>query len=259
MVPFPQYSGVTLNNVPVGKMRYHGFQSKFTKRFSHGFSLLGSYGIMKNLERVSLLNAQDFVLERPESSPLEKRSAGNVDIPQKFTVIGLYELPFGKKKPFGANWPKAIDYLLGGWQLNWDITYSSGWVVSYPNAKQVRPGSAKLSNPTPSQWFNTSLWDDPATGRRVARQEPFTLRDYPTLFSDVRVPGYKNWDASVSKYFPLRERMKLQFRMEMVNAFNHPWFANIASVDVTSALFGQLDATQRNLPRNIKLVLLLQW
>jgi hypothetical protein len=63
----------------------------------------------------------------------------------------------------------------------------------------------------------------------------------------------------VSKYLPLRERMKLQFRAELVNAFNHPWFCNIASVDVTSALFGQLEATQRNLPRNIKLVLLLQW
>ena len=259
LVPFPQYSSVSLNNVPIGKMRYHGFQSKFTKRFSRGFSLLGSYGIMKNLEQVSLLNAQDFVLSRPEDTRLEKRSAGQVDIPQKFTVLGLYELPFGRKKTFGANWSKAIDCFLGGWQLNWDITYQRGWVVSYPNAKQVRPGSAKLSNPTPGQWFNTALWDDPATGRRVSRQEPFTLRDFPTLFGDVRFPGYRNWDASVSKYFPLRERMKLQFRMEMINAFNHPWFCNIASVDVTDPRFGQLEVTQRNLPRNIKLVLMLQW
>jgi hypothetical protein len=45
----------------------------------------------------------------------------------------------------------------------------------------------------------------------------------------------------------------------MINAFNHPWFANIASVNVTDPRFGQLDPTQRNLPRNIKLVLMLKW
>ncbi len=259
LVPFPHYSGVSLSNVPIGTMRYHGFQSKVTKRLSHGLSFLASYGIMKNLERVSLLNAQDFVLADPEQSRLEKRSAGTVDIPQKFTVVGIYELPFGRGKPIGANWPRSLDLLLGGWQLNWDITYQSGWVVDYPNARQVRPGSAKLSNPHPNRWFNTSLWDDPVTGRRVSPQEPYTLRDFPTRFSDVRVPGYQNWDASVSKYFRLQEGMRLQFRFEMINAFNHPWFSNMASVNVTDPRFGQLDPTQRNLPRNIKLVLMLTW
>ena len=259
MVAFPQYSAVSLGNVPMGKMRYHGFQSKVTKRFSHGLSFLASYGIMKNLERVSLLNAQDFVLARPEDSRLEKRSAGTVDIPQKFAIVGIYELPFGRNRRFGANWPRAVDHVLGGWRLNWDITYQSGWVVAYPNARQVRPGSAKLKNPTPGRWFDTSLWDDPVTGRRVPPQEPYTLRDFPSLFGDVRVPGYKNWDASLTKIFALQERMNLEFRFEMINAFNHPWFANIASVNVTDPRFAQLDPTQRNLPRNIKLVLMLKW
>jgi hypothetical protein len=199
------------------------------------------------------------VLARPEDTKLEKRSAGTVDIPQKFAIVGIYELPFGRNRRFGANWPRAVDHVLGGWRLNWDITYQSGWVVAYPNAKQVRPGSAKLKNPTPNRWFDTSLWDDPVTGRRVPPQEPYTLRDFPSLFSDVRVPGYKNWDASLTKIFALQERMNLEFRFEMINAFNHPWFANIASVNVTDPRFGQLDPTQRNLPRNIKLVLMLKW
>ncbi len=259
MVAFPQYSSVSLGNVPIGKMRYHGFQSKVTKRFSHGLSFLASYGIMKNLEQVSLLNAQDFVLARPEDTRLEKRSGGVVDIPQKFAIVGIYELPFGRNRRFGAHWPRALDLVLGGWRLNWDITYQSGWVVSYPNAKQLRPGSAKLKNPSLERWFNTTLWDDPATGRRVSPQEPYTLRDFPSLFGDVRVPGYQNWDASVTKVFRLQERMDLEFRCEMINAFNHPWFTTMASVNVTDPRFGQLDPTQRNLPRNIKLVLMLKW
>ncbi len=261
--PYPQYGGLSLANVPIGSQRYDGFQSKLTKRFSRGFTFLASYGIMKTLEKVSLLNEQDFSLADPGATPREKRSATQIDIPQKFTVTGVWEVPVGRNKAWGTSLPMALDLVLGGWQLNWDITYQSGWAVDYPNANQVRGGSAKLSGEerTFARYFDTSLWQNPATGRLVPAQEPFTLRDFPTRFADVRVPGYRNWDASVSKYFPVREQVRLQFRMEMINTFNHPWYANLAAGgnNVTNPNFGRLDPTQRNLPRFIKLALHLFW
>ena len=66
---------------------------------------------------------------------------------------------------------------------------------------------------------------------------------------------------SIAKFFPITEKMKLQFRAEMINMANHPWFTNLASgaTDVTRATFGQLDPTQRNLPRFVKLALNLKW
>ena len=261
LLPYPQYTGITLAGVPIGKQYYHGFQSKVTKRYAQGLTFVASYTLMKNLEQVSLLNAQYFNLADPGATRLEKRSAGQIDLPQKFVIAGVYDLPFGQSRRFGATLPKAVDWLVGGWQLNFNITYQSGWVGSHPNAKQVKPGSPKLSSPSFTKWFDTSLWDDPATGARVKSQEPYTLRDYPTLFSDVRLPGYKNWDFSVNKYFSLREPLKLQFRCEMINAFNHPWFPNPASgaTDVTSPNFGRLDPTQRNLPRWFKMALVLNW
>ena len=78
---------------------------------------------------------------------------------------------------------------------------------------------------------------------------------------DVRVAGYRHWDASLAKFFPIHEQIKLQFRFEMVNAMNRPWFSNLASgaLDVTNANFGRLDPVQRNLPRFIKLALNLAW
>jgi len=263
MFAFPQYSSLTLNNVPIGKQRYDGLLIKATKRMSHGLTFLASYTISKTLEQVNLQNAQDYVFAQPGKTPLAKLPAARLDTPQKFAIVGVFDLPFGHGKTLGADWPKALDFLAGGWQLNWNVTYQVGWAVDYPNAAQVRPGSAKLSASERrfEWWFNTSLWDDPATGRRVPPQEPFTLRTFPLRFSDVRVPAYHNWDASLTKYFRLREQARLQFRFEMVNAFNHPWFANMASggTDVTSPAFGQLDPTQRNLPRFIKLALNLSW
>ena len=263
LLPYPHYTTIGLNSAPIGRQQYHGFQSKLTKRFSAGLSFLATYTFGKTLEQVTLLNAQDFVLSNIDATPLEKRSADQIDIPQKFTVAYVWELPFGKGKPVGANWSKAADMVAGGWQINGNITYQSGWAIPYPNAAQVTPGSAKLSGSerTQARWFNTSLWTNPATGRPVPPQEPFTLRTFPTEFSDVRVPGYQNWDVSASKNFFIQEQMRLQFRFEMVNAFNHPWLTGLigGGNDVSSPNFGRLNFVQGNLPRFIKLALHMYW
>ncbi len=255
---FPQYSGFSINNIPIGKQRYDAFQLKVSKRFAMGLSFLASYTAAKTLEQVSLLNAQDFNLNDPLSTRLVKQPADQIDIPRKLNFAGLYELPFGRGKKFANGISRPLNYIIGGWEFNWNITYMKGWAVNYPNANQIAPGSAALSSPTIGQWFNTSLWND-ATGKRVASQEPFTLRNFPLRFSDVRLPGYQNWDASVSKVFQIYERVNLQFRFEGVNALNHPWLTGIASVDVTNAQFGRLNPTQGNLPRFLKLGLSLRW
>ncbi len=256
---YPQFSTLTINNLPIGSQRYDALQLTASKRFSRGFMFLASYTGSKTLEKVALLNQQDLNLANPSSIPLVKQPADQIDIPRKFNLLGLYELPFGRGRMIGNNVPRFVDHLIGGWELNVNVTYMKGWAVNYPNAAQVRPGSAQLDNPTLSQWFDTSLWIDPATNRRVPAQEPYTLKTFPLRFSDVRVPGYQNWDASVSKNFILREGVRLNFKFEAVNALNHPWFSNIASVDVTNAQFGRINPTQSNLPRFLKLGLNLQW
>lgn len=251
---FPQFNGVTMNSLPIGGNRYHGFQTKFSKRYSSGLTMVGSYTIMKNLETMNVRSPQDFVLSDPSLTQLEKRSAKEIDIPQKFAVTAVWELPFGKGRQY-ANSSKALDYLIGGWQMNVNVAIQRGWVWDYPNAIQTTAGSAKLSNPTREKWFDTSLWQG------AKAQEAYTLRNFPTRFGDVRGPGYKNLDASISKYFTIYERVRLQYRCEMINAFNHPWFPNPASggTDVTNANFGRLDPTQRNLPRWFKMALYLHW
>ena len=252
---YPQYSGASISSVPVGRNQYHGVHLKATKRLSHGLSFLASYSIGKNLQETRILNAQDFGgLTGFESTRLVKESNQNIDAPQKFVIAGIYELPFGKSAR------GFVKQVIGGWQLNYDVTFQSGWVVDYPNAVQNAPGSAKLPSGGQNykRWFNTSLWKTPA-GTPVPLPEPFTLRTHPYLFSDVRRPGYQNWDTSLTKLFPIKENLNLQFRFEMVNMMNHPWFTNIQSVDVNNAAFGQLNPTQGNLPRFIKLAIHLNW
>ena len=261
LLPYPQYSGLNLNNMPIGKQGYNGLQTRLTKRFSQGFTFIASYVYSRTLEQLTLLNSQDVVLNNINQTKLEERSATETDVPHKFSFSGVFEVPVGKGKKFGSDLPRVAEMAIGGWQLNWNLTLQSGWAIDYPNAKQAVAGDARPTDEQKNQGllFNTSLWKDPNTGNLVRAQEQFTLRDFPTRFSNVRVPGYQNLDASVSKYFPITESVRAQFRVEMVNAFNHPWFSRISSVDVTSPNFGKLDVVQRNLPRFIKLGLTLNW
>ena len=261
LLPYPQYGGFNYNSLPIGTQRYDGLQAKLTKRYSRGIVFNASYSFIKVRERVSLLNTQDYNFADPRSTPLENRSANQIDIPHKFAAAGVWDLPVGHGQRFGGNWKGVRHLALGGWQINFNLAYQSGWAADFPNAKPVKDGSANLgSGATFARYFDTSLWDD-ASGKRVAAQAPFTLRDFQTRFTDVRVPGYRNIDASLAKYIPITEKVRLQFRFEMVNAANHPWFSNLASgaLDVTNPRFGQLDPTQRNLPRFIKLALNLSW
>jgi outer membrane receptor protein involved in Fe transport len=256
---YPQYNTVSLSSLPLGRAQYHGMVVKFTKRMSYGLSLLSSFSLGKNLRQTRTLNPPDFGgINNWENTTLVKESDQNVDIPQKFVIAGIYELPFGKGKPWGGSASGLVNQFIGGWQLNWDVTYQSGNVSEYPNALQGAPGSAKLDNPTREQWFNTSLWKK-ADGTPIPLPEAYTLRNFPYLFSDVRRPGYQNWDVSVSKFFPIKENIRLQFRCEMVNMMNHPFMQNLASVNVTSPVFGQLSPNQANLPRFIRLALHLNW
>jgi hypothetical protein len=254
MYAYPQM-GVSLQSVPLGRQQYHGANFKLTKRFSKGLSFLAAYTVGKNLRQIQLLNPQDFGgLTNWESTRLVKESDQNIDTPQKFVIAGIYELPFGKGKPIAGDVPGIVNHIIGGWQINYNVIYQKGFVSNYPNAPQTVAGSAKLDNPTYTKWFDTSKW----AGAKVPNTTYF-YRTFPYLFSDVRRPGYEQWDTSLSKYFPIHESLKLQFRFEMVNMMNHPIFSDLQSVDVNNALFGQLNPTQRNLPRFIKLALHLNW
>src|SRR5690606_14494088 len=121
LVPFPQYSGVTMSNVPIGRNHYHSFQVSARKRYAQGLTMNLSYTISKTIEELTFLNAQDFNLQNIDASKLERRLT-EYDVPQKFAALVNYELPFGRGKPFGAGATGAIGKLISGWQFSTQTT-----------------------------------------------------------------------------------------------------------------------------------------
>ena len=93
---------------------------------------------------------------------------------------------------------------------------------------------------TVGEWFNTSAFTN-AIGHFGSSGTGILLG-----------PHQQNWDLSALKNFQVGERVRLQFRGEFFNAFNHTNFTQGGMVvNLASSQFGQVTAAHN--PRNIQL------
>lgn len=76
--------------------------------------------------------------------------------------------------------------------------------------------------------------------------------------AEVVVTAVNNVDAGVYKNFKVQERVKVQFRFELFNAFNHVRFP-APNADATSGSFGRVTKTQQNNPRQVQMALKLSF
>jgi hypothetical protein len=262
--PFPQFTGVTgIRND--ASSNYHGGQARFEKRFSKGYTALVSYTWSKFLERGTLLNAIDTNFERRFS---------DADAPHRFVVSGIWELPFGRGRKWGANWNRGLDIALGGWQVQGIGQLQSGRPLTLGNVyyngdlsklkTDIRsanfprfPGETRTVFDTSGFYFNDAAVQtngvvDPVKQRNDIRiQLGANLRTLPSRFSGLRGDSLNLWDLSVSKNFAFTERIKLQLRGEFLNAFNTVNFNN-PDLNPRNTTFGQITG-QNNLPRDVQL------
>lgn len=263
LAAYPQFANVSISDVPIGTTRYDSVQFKATRRFAAGAAIQVAYTISKSTERVNLQNAQDADPGNLLNTRLEKRLV-EFDTPQNLAVVTSYEMPFGKSRRLGSGWHPVLNGVAGGWNLNVQYVYRSGLPFDFPNAAPLAARSAKFDHaqrdelarkagrdqfdPLFDVFFDTSLFPRQA-------QAPFTLRTFPTRFADVRSKSLNVWELSVSKDFPIKERLKFQIRADAQNAFNYPWFSRIQTVNVTDSRFGLLNPSPRTEPREVVLAL----
>ncbi|GIU73761.1 MAG: hypothetical protein KatS3mg004_0848 [Bryobacteraceae bacterium] len=252
--PFPQYNDITEANRTIGKSWYDSFQLRVEKRLSHGFHALFSYTISKTLEAVGYLNAQD-----PFGALAKVLTS--FDTPQRATLSGGYELPFGKTSR------GVVKQVIGGWQLNWIATFQTGLPINAPGGAVSTGVNPRINNPTSARWFNTCTLTLAGVRQSCASadepvawlvQDPYALRTLSVRFPNIRTLRAPLVDFSVFKMFPITERVRMQFRAEAFNLTNTPWFG-APNTTLGSANFGVVSPSQANDPRNVQLSLRLQF
>lgn len=77
---------------------------------------MANYMKSKTLDELQFLNVQDFNIAAPGSSHLDKRMTP-FDVAQRVSILGTYELPFGRGKRFGSSLPRAeiMRLEIGSW------------------------------------------------------------------------------------------------------------------------------------------------
>jgi hypothetical protein len=146
----------------------------------------------------------------------------------------------------------VLDGVIGGWQVSGIAQFQTGGPLNFDNNYLFYGDRASVAIPsserTVDRWFNIEGFD-----RTPARQLGSNYRTNLRQFPGVQAQGLNLVDLSIIKAFNIKERAKLQFRTEFINAFNHAQFGD-PNRDVTNSNFGRL-TSQSNLPRNIQLAL----
>src|SRR5713226_6635242 len=275
------------NSNDVGKAHYDSLQIKAeTKSVRHGLYALLGYTYSRTFDS----GMPDGLGTFPGATyfPLPGTSRADwalsvLNLNHQFTASMTYELPFGKGKQFGADWNGAINAVLGNWEVDVIERATSGFplfVVDSANGSGVgfswngnslnRPdqvgdpnrGGQVAANPgcaAPTQvhtlknWFNHCAFAPAAPGKLGnANRAP------------VYGPRFVNTDLSLIKHFPLPyEDMRLDFRAEFFNAWNHAQFylqggaSQMQDINAGSS-FGVVNGTVNN-PRVIQFALKLNF
>ncbi len=215
--PFPQF-GVISWDEQSAQSNYHSLQAKLDRRFASGFSVLASFTWSKAIDDGS----DDTEAYIDPYNHRRSRGLSSFDVPHTFTLSALYALP----TLHGAN--EFTRLTLGGWMLGGIVTYHDGYpftplysgdpsntgTSSYADAV---PGcNPKLSNPTPTKWFNTSCF--------VAPPGPPIYRRGDAGRNILRGDYYGDFDTALYKNFRLTEGSRLEMRFEGFNTFNQHSF-----------------------------------
>jgi len=217
--PYPQYGSITvIDGISGGDMTYHSLQIKGTKSFSSGYTLLAAYNYHVQVNQ-AFYDGVDNYLQK--FSPLDSGTPRH-----RLVASGTWALPIGKGRAYLSGISRALDMVVGGWNLAGVATWHSGTLLNFGSL--VVNGDPHVSNPGPNAWFNASAFSVlPA----------YTRRTNPWYYSDIRGPQFFNIDGTLTKDFRVRERIRFQLHMDAFNALNNMNWNN-PNMTVGSSLFG---------------------
>ena len=241
-----------------GSSSYHGMLVTLHKNLSEGLQFDLNYTYSHSIDNVSLIanavafGGYGFVCDvvRPAEC------VGNSDFDQKHIITGdlLYDLPFGRGRTFGSTMPFWANEVVGGWSVaalpSWHSgvaysTASNAFVAGYANdAPAILVGSKSLITPHAHKSADGSItiFADPTKAANAfTGPVGFQIGER----NDMRGPNFVNFDIGVGKDFPIYgDNLKLKFRADAFNAFNHASFDSPSTTDITSGSFGQITGTQ---------------
>ena len=251
-----------------GYGNYNALQASIQRRLSQGLQFQLNYTFSK-----CLTNTPGFFGQYGDANSSQTQANGGYAFPQytynqaadygpcpndvahEFSGYVTYDLPFGHGRAFGKNARKAVDAVLGGWQVNVLLNVHSGFPfeVTAADNSGTRSGNPRANCIAPSHVLGDQ--NSPLGGFQFWDPSSFTQPSVGQLGSCgtgvIRGPGMTEADLGLSKIFHLTESKTIEVRGEAINLPNTV-ILNSPTGRI-GASFGLVQSAQ--LPRNVQLAL----
>ena len=226
----PILASTALGNITqmesAGNSSYNALWISVNHRGGHGLHLTGYYTFSKSIDYNSL-STQGVVVQNSYDVRAD-RGPSDFDARHRVVASALYELPFKGSR------------LREGWQLATIVQVQSGNPVNIITTNSTVNGVANTLRPDVTGPVNiigtVERWFDPSVFVAVNR--------FGNLGRNVVLgPGFSTTDFSVIKNTKIGERLRVQFRAEFFDIFNHANFGQPGNV-VGSVSFGRITNTR---------------
>jgi hypothetical protein len=269
IIPFEPRAVFLGINVPeaiilksTGNSIYHGLQTSFTKRFSHGLQFHAGYTFSRSIDDNSAdpgstagggkpdVPNTGFIVQGDSRNTAANRSVSDFDRPHRFSLSFVYDIPTGGSQ----------NRLIRGWQLAGFTQVQSGAPYTIFSAEpEGRSASALASlNNGPGGLYRLgfgrpNLAPGATLESLVDTGEATVAFDTTQLVSSFGTFGFmgrnvlradrqSRFDMAVSKTTHITERYSVEFRTEFINLFNTVNFAPPVN-DLQDSAVGDIEQT----------------
>ncbi len=267
--PFPRYPSIAFADNGAGH-QYHGLTATVSRRMHGGVQMQAYYTLARDIGDLENNETSEDAYNR------HRERAAWGDLPtHRFNTSFIYELPFGRGKPFASTMNRYANTLFGNWIVSGIYTYERGafitpfWSGPDPTGTRftssrtrpivtLRPDELRdptIADPTVSHWFDASAFAAPPVGR-FGNSAKGVIVSTPTNVLH----------ATLAKEIPIRERVRLRVEFLGSNVMNHPNYqdpnTNISSVGLTGVITAVQDRNSKMdspIPRVLQAQLRVEW
>ena len=216
---------------------HHGLQMKLDKRFSKGVAFGVAYTFSKSHGDGENGGQQGAQFQDPRNCLSCDRGRFRFDQRHNLVSHWVWEMP-------GQNLSGPLKHIIGGWQSNGIVSMRTGFPFTPTNPRgdlnvadsNIRPdrlADGALDNHT------RKLWYDPTAFLRTTCDVPDLVASRchfgDSGYNILDTPGQANLDFGFFKNFNITETMKVQFRWELFNALNTPYFGAPGNISFSSS------------------------